>query len=59
MKSQLRVLGGNTNNANGQPQVVIGKNLKKTSVMIDKDGNHIDPVTKQIIKRNSDNTPTA
>ena len=29
---------------------IISANLKKKSVMIDKDGNEIDPITKQIIK---------
>ncbi len=37
-----------------KPSVVIATRLKKTSERIDGEGNIIDPVTKQIIKRNGD-----
>lgn len=43
--TQSKVLSGGT---------FVSPNLKKTSIFIDKDGNQIDPRTKQIIKKNSD-----
>lgn len=36
-----------------QGATVISNQLIKKSVMIDRDGNQIDPITKQIIKRNN------
>jgi predicted RNA-binding protein with PIN domain len=51
MESKLRILGqGNTRT----PAVSISTSIKKTSVRINRDGDQIDPATKQIIKRNSD-----
>lgn len=34
--------------------VIIGRNLRKVSERVDKDGNVIDPRTKQIIRKNTD-----
>lgn len=35
-----------------KPSVVISPNLKKESIMLDRDGNQIDRRTKQVIKYN-------
>jgi hypothetical protein len=40
---------------NTRPSVVIGANLKRESERLDKDGNIIDPRTKQIIKTAEEN----
>lgn len=40
---------------NNKPRVVIARNLAKERETLDRDGNVIDPRTKQIIKRAEDN----
>ena len=47
---------GQTGGAPKEGRVFIDfNNMKKESVRLDIDGNEIDPITKRILKRNTDN----
>lgn len=48
MQTREGTLGGGSD----KPRVQIAKNLKRVRVMINSNGDEIDPVTKQVIKRN-------
>lgn len=39
-----------------QGATIISQNLQKKSIMVDREGNQIDPITKRIIKLKNDTT---
>jgi hypothetical protein len=50
IKTQERIVGGQ-----GQKRTFVDPNPRKEKEMLDRDGNVIDPRTKQIIKKVEDN----